>query len=924
MEVRMESQTACRVRVLDQRPILVLCLLLVGILGVLFFRSFLPGMATFSNDGPLGLMRSRVYETPGSWVSAWSDLNWLGRDAGNLPPILSSLAFWLLGPFGCTKFYPPLTIWVLGMATGLFFGQLGFRPVVCVLGGLAAALNSDFFSYTCWGLGSLTICVASVIWAMAAWVSRGLKLWMRVALAGAALGHGLMEGFDNGAILSLYVAAFVVADVCIRSSSTKPVARLRLAVLGVGGVALISGVVASHVLLALVRVNITGAEGMGQDAPSKVGRWHFATQWSLPPREALRTVIPGLYGYRMDTGGGGEYWGQVGMDPAWDRYWEVPEQDRNLVPRPMGVLRFSGAGHYAGVPVVLIALFAVAQSLRRGGGALSPEERRWVWFWAIAAVVSLLLAFGRFAPFYRLFYLLPYASTLRNPVKFLHPFSLSLIVLFGYGLQSLWRGWLDERGDVDGSSLPTKSPEADGVPSTRARRPWLPSVGWEASWCQVTLIAACFGPLAWNRYAAANAGRLLHLREVGFGAEQAVAISTFSIREVGLFALVMAVSVVVLAAILGGWFSGRRSVFAGFLLGVLVILDLGRANLPWIRYYDWREAYAPNPLTDILKEAPHEGRVAGRLPFRTVGSELGNQLQAKLAAVYETEWLQGQFRFYDIQALDWVPLPRVPADYAAFAAAFAQSPIREWQLCNARYLITLLGVVDSLNDRLDPDERRFEIRTGFDLERASPDAHRVQTNAVGPYALVEFKGALPRAKLYETWRPSVRDSEALGMLVHTNLNLHTEVLISSETPAPPCPAHPFSGLHPGRVPGSALPLTARIREYSPKRIAIATDGPGACVLLVNDRYDPRWRVRVDGQESPLLKANVVMRGVYLEPGRHEVVFTWEPPLGLLAVSITSMAGILVLAGWVALRTGASPHSGRAVDAMVPVRLSEPG
>src|SRR2546422_7264655 len=101
--------------------------------------------------------------------------------------------------------------------------------------------------------------------------------------------------------------------------------------------------------------------------------------------------------------------------------------------------RFSGSGPYAGVLVVLIATWAVAQSLRKKESVFAPAEKKFIWFWAVMAMLSLLFTFGRYAQFYRLVYALPYFSTIRNPVKFLHPFSVALLILFGYGLQGLFR-----------------------------------------------------------------------------------------------------------------------------------------------------------------------------------------------------------------------------------------------------------------------------------------------------------------------------------------------------------------------------------------------------------------------------------------------------------------------------------------------------
>ncbi|MEZ5405608.1 MAG: hypothetical protein R3F23_05340 [Verrucomicrobiia bacterium] len=85
------------------------------------------------------------------------------------------------------------------------------------------------------------------------------------------------------------------------------------------------------------------------------------------------------------------------------------------------------------------AIWALVSTFRRrkmevGGVAFSDQERKIIWFWSGAALISLLLAWGRYAPFYQFVYALPYFSTIRNPIKFMHPFALSILILFGYAL----------------------------------------------------------------------------------------------------------------------------------------------------------------------------------------------------------------------------------------------------------------------------------------------------------------------------------------------------------------------------------------------------------------------------------------------------------------------------------------------------------
>ena len=46
--------------------------------------------------------------------------------------------------------------------------------------------------------------------------------------------------------------------------------------------------------------------------------------------------------------------------------------------------------------------------------------------------------------------------------------------------------------------------------------------------------------------------------------------------------------------------------------------------------------------------------------------------------------------------------------------------------------------------------------------------------------------------------------------------------------------------------------------------------------MLADAFDPDWQVFVDGKKSEVLRCNYVMRGVYLEPGHHNVEFRFRP------------------------------------------------
>ncbi len=872
--------------------------ILALILGSLFWKTCLPDWVHFSNDGPLGVQNAHYMELPSGVTGIWDDLNSIGFSAAAWSLDFTVLVHWLLGPLGYAKFWAAIALFMLGMSACSMFWQLGFKQVSCLLGVLAVSLNSAFFSAACWGVASQEVAIGMDFLALALIISaekstRCAFRLAKLAVAGFAIGVSIMEGFDNGAIFSLLIAAFVVH----RSLTFNTGSFVRRLVIGGGRTALIAicaGLIAAQTISSLVGTQIKGVTGARQDERTRLEQWDWATQWSLPKREALSLIIPGLFGYRMDTPEGGNYWGAIGRDPAWYRYFENGRQG----PAPQGPIRFSGGGSYLGVSVALIALWTVFQVLRRNRSQFSSDERKALWFWIAAGAVALLLAFGRFAPFYQILYALPYFSTIRNPIKFIAIFNFATLILFAYGVNGLWRTY------VEPARVPvTKDP-------------------FERRWLAGCVAAIALSLVGWMIYAACRGSLEQYLQTVGFGEDLSKEIAGFSIRQIGWFLLFLILSVAVVWATILGKFSGSRARWMGIALGIVLVADLGRANLPWIVFVDYKQKYQSNPIVDLLRDKPYEHRVA-ILPFRFPPElSLFDQL-------YRIEWAQHHFPYYNIQSLDVVQMPRVAQDLQNFESAIQYRgdsehtylPARRWTLTNTRYLLGPAGYLETLNQELDPVQRRFRIVTTF---RVMPKAGIENPTKLeeltaepapnGQYALFEFTGALPRVKLYSQWEVPARNAETMAKLQATTLStnemsyLHSvgtnDYLTLHKLAARDFDPHQLVLLADApNVPNSTATNqnagTVQYVSYAPKDIHLQADASTPAVLLLNDKYDSNWRVYVDGKPSDLLRCNYIMRGVYLTPGRHEVEFKYEPDTRPMYVTLTALVIAGVLIGFVA-------------------------
>ncbi|MDB6024803.1 MAG: hypothetical protein JWM68_1026, partial [Verrucomicrobiales bacterium] len=365
----------------------IFALLLFATLGLLFIKGCQPNQVLFANDGPLGALKAEANRPPGIYTGRWEDLNWVGGAIPNPSPNFSALLYTTLSPEAYLNLGAPASMFLAGLCAWFFFRALRFSPWVCVVGGLAAGLNSNMLSNACWGQNSRPLSMAMAFLALGfLHLSRGPFL-LRTLPAGLAIGLGVTEGFDIGAMFSICVAAYLFFYFLVAGKTTGE--KWGKAITSVAFVALFAGIVAYQTIYTLLGTQLKDVAVMEQKSETpeeKRAKWDFATQWSISPMETLRVVIPGLFGYRMTDRSGrvyaDSYWGKVGQTPS----------------NPAS--RFNGSGEYAGVLVVVLAIYGFCVTFRKNGGATSLDKKC-IWFWSIFAFVCLLLSWGRFAPFYQ-------------------------------------------------------------------------------------------------------------------------------------------------------------------------------------------------------------------------------------------------------------------------------------------------------------------------------------------------------------------------------------------------------------------------------------------------------------------------------------------------------------------------------------------
>ncbi|HEY3855309.1 MAG TPA: hypothetical protein VGO67_13030 [Verrucomicrobiae bacterium] len=892
-------------------------LLLLGTFSVLCHQGFLPYEVFWANDSALGAMKNSSAQLPGMFTGYWSDFWWIGGAVPSTSPSLSSLLASVLSPEHYLKVYAPLTMVFMGCCAWFFFRQLRFAPWVCVVGGLGAGLNMHYFSNACWGLGTWEVSASMVFVALGILVSPDIRqLWIKGVLAGLSVGMVVMEGFDVGAILSIYVGIFLLFYFLL--STPDPAQGIGKAV-GVGALVVICSILmAASTLYTLVGTQLTGTGGGGQSAQEKEAQYDFNTQWSIPKIESLRLFIPGLFGYRLvdfttSTNKSGSYWGRIAEDPRVERLEssdpkvrlhaaealgvqaeirdvmagddvktreQVVDQIKNSVQR-----RHTGSGEYAGLLVCLLALFGLANTLRKSDSPYSSQERWSVWFWGAAGLFSLMAAWGQHGFVYRLIYAMPFLNSIRSPMKFMHPLNIILMILSGYGLEVLHRRYLDLEIPAKGRSFGKALIEGFKKFS-----------GFDIGWSIGMLVVFVGSIAALLIYSGSSANLVTYLEHNGFGSDVAPQIAAFSIKEVGLYLVYFTISAALIVSILTGAFAGKKAVFAWAALSAIMICDLSRADEPWVRYFNYKEKYSMNPLVDLLRKEPWEHRVVSRTSPMG-GYDLGGS-DPNFGAVCHW-WLENDYPYNNIESLEIDQAPRMPLLEKGYIPNFAPrtqndlTPVlRLWKLTNTRYIFADARLEPLLNQLAQPQNSfhtimRMDmvIKTNVTQVEDAGDM-TVQINTNGPWALIEFPGALPRCKLYSNWE-AADDQSTLQKLVSPWFDVDKTVLVATNTP-----------LAEKSTAGGADPGTVKISNYESKHVTLLAEAKTPAVLMLNDRTGDWWKVWVDGKPEQLLRCNFIMQGVFVPAGQHTIDFRYQPPLTYLYITVTALIIGVLLGGYV--------------------------
>lgn len=790
-----------------------------------------------------------------------------------------SLVFYILPLWRAYGVFTWLQLGLAGLGMYVFARLLSQRPAAAFLAAVAYAFSGFFIASV-----NFTMIIAAASWlplilalieivirkqeqkgtvpfSPVPYVAAGALLFAVQALAG----H--VEITYYVLLVSTFYAAWRLFGAWRRLGSWGPLLRAAawLAAMVVLGLAL-AGVQLLPMYELLSRNFREGATSLRQ-----------VQDWAWPSRQIITFLLPDAFGNPTHHA----------YFDIWARTW-LPVT-HNALGQPLqtidwGVKNYVEGANYLGLPTLLLALVAVfgaffgrATAVRqaRGKGWLRPATGRfYVVGFALLALLSLLFAFG--TPLYAiLYYLLPGYNQLHSAFRWVYPYTLSMALLAGFGLN-----WLLARpSSVE--TLPARARRAAGLLG------WLAAAAGLAALLVVAASLVAPGPFIRAGDLLLRASDLARTNAFSDG-RMAWSYEATGIARFGLLAL--------LAGLALAWGVRRSSVrppgappqpglrvyALPAAMIVLLIADL------WLFGHSFNSAVDPKLLAfkpPVMQWLQDHQDSAQPWRFTTFDDPNEKTLNANAAMPYGLEDVRG----YD---------SAIPRQYAA-------------------YMQRIQPQGDLLYNRIAPIYTTVNGQPNYDaldspLLALLGTRYVVTSHAIpnAGYSLV-YDGEI---KVYENTRAFPRAFIVSQALAAPDQKSALDMLATID----PAQTVVVEGLAPTDLPAASSPQLheAHLSQRDARQVFVDVNLSDRGWLVFTDNFFDGWKaylrpfgvagegVNAEGEslerELPVYRADGTFRAVYVDkPGQWTVRFVYSPRSILLGLytSFLALVILLLVSGW---------------------------
>jgi hypothetical protein len=283
-------------------------------------------------------------------------------------------------------------------------------------------------------------------------------------------------------------------------------------------------------------------------------------------------------------------------------------------------------------------------------------------------------------------------------------------------------------------------------------------------------------------------------------------------------------------------------------------------------YFGWRYSpyvprdliYPPMPVLETLKLKPTE-RILGKDPPGAHPAK-GDMLIPNSALAYGLADVRGDESFYPKRYLRFMRL--ITGEEVSLLACIHLPEHNSLllDLLGVKYILT----AEKLNNR------KFSL---------------IYEEKKTPMKIYENKGTFPRAFVVRDWKVVGDERALVSELGSGRFRPYRLALLEEPAPfSPPRPSSPQEDeIEITRYEASAVDIAARLST------------PG--LVILTDSYFPGWRAYVDGEEKKIYQVDYILRGVFLNPGKHQVRFIYKPRYFVMGAAVSGISLFIIVIIW---------------------------
>lgn len=179
-------------------------------------------------------------------------------------------------------------------------------------------------------------------------------------------------------------------------------------------------------------------------------------------------------------------------------------------------------------------------------------------------------------------------------------------------------------------------------------------------------------------------------------------------------------------------------------------------------------------------------------------------------------------------------------------------------------------------------------------------SHFVLDKVMGNTRIWVNSDALPRVLWVPSWRVEKDTGAAIDALASADFNPHQTCILEQDPIFPEKaggPAAKSQELEKSATEesGTVPAWRCSIQIIQPERVTVQASAPENGIVILADRYIPGWLAYLDGTPAPILRANVLFRGVAVPAGSHVVEFIYRPASFVVGAGLSLATLLLALA-----------------------------